>query len=296
MSGQRGQESNDRLGENVAVTPSEKRVLGGADPQVISVPAEYVAITSRVPLSARQVWIEHLQNVGVPVWTSLVRDGILCDRLVFEATGVLSELDDAPPWNVFQLARVTDEITPGEYLAEEMARLRVGGFLPPAEEVVRIETLESTPRSFFPPPSGRARSAFSDEELQIEYIDIFDDHITEYEESMSLNSGPAVGQLIEKGMLSWFVALRTRAVHDSLDRLPDWNHIHLMAGPPIADFPLAAFDRALREVNPDGGGYETVFGHLDQIRIRTKVLTAREITALRIPGATVEATPRGSAP
>jgi hypothetical protein len=246
------------------------------------VPAWYVASTSRVDPAERDAYVAHLEEIGMPVWRSLQQDGLLADRLVLEQKSVASRLEGVPPWNFLQMTRLADGIDPERYLEAARQRLVAAGFSPPGK-LLRVEILESTPRSFYPMP--REEDPAVEMEYFIEYINVFDGFLGEYRESMVVNSGPAVGRLVDDGLVRMFIALETRSVEYADDGMPSWNQIHVLATPADTEFPAEAFDRALREVNPAGGGFADVFGRLDDIRTKPRESVSREVTSLRIAGA-----------
>jgi hypothetical protein len=243
-------------------------------------PAQYVAYTSMVAAEERDAYVAHLESACMPVWRSMHEDGLLADRMVLEQTEVASVQDGVPPWSLLHLARIADGVSAEEFLEAESNRLATAGCSPPGQ-LLRVEVLESTPKSFYPMPVG---TAGDEPELQffIEYINVFEGFLDEYRDSMIINSGPAVGRLVDAGLVVMFIALETRSVTHADASMPRWNQIHVMADPAGAEFPAAAFDRALREVNPDGGGFEEVFGRLDHIRDKPRESINREIASLRV--------------
>lgn len=240
----------------------------------------FVAYTVRVPPPERDAYVEYLVANARPVWASLRRDGLLDRRTVLEQVSVATELEGVPPWNFLHLAQLTPGVDPEEFLAEERRRMEAAAFAPPGQ-LLRVETLESTPNSFHPTP---ARSDAGDLRLEhiIEYINVFDGHLDEYRRSMIVNSGPAIGRLVAQGLVYTFQALETESVEHLADGMPRWNQIHVMATVVGADFPPGAFDQALRAVNPEGGGYEGVFGRLDDIRNKPRETVNREVSELAV--------------
>jgi hypothetical protein len=229
----------------------------------------------------RDAYVSHLEVTAMPVWRSLQKDGLLADRIVLEQTNVPSAIDGLKSWNFLQLARLSEGVDIETYMKAEEERLSAVGFAPPGQ-LLRVESLESTPRSFYPLPS-RA-SIREDQQLKffVEFIKVFDGFLDEYRDNMLVNSGPAIGRLIDEGVLYSFIALETRSIDHVHEGMPKWNQIHVMAHHgSIVNF-IAAYDRALREVNPESGGLIRVFMRLDQIRKKLKESMNREVRSLRI--------------
>jgi hypothetical protein len=243
--------------------------------------ARYVAYVSVVSSADRDAYVSHLEGTGMPVWRSLQRDGLLLDRMVLEQTSVLTEIDGLPPWNFLQLARLAEGIAPEEFLEAERERLNAAGFAPPGQ-LLRVEFLETTPKSFYPMPSRSSNREEPRLEFVVEYINVFDGFLGEYRTSMVLNSGPAIGILIDDGLMYAFFALETRSVHYARDEMPRWNQIHVNADVAGIEVSEEVWEGALREVNPECGGIEGVFGRLDQIRDKPKETKNRELSILRI--------------
>ncbi len=231
-----------------------------------------------------------LKRVYKSLWQNLAAKGLLERHQVFEVIHVAKPVWHDPVWDYLFLARLPEGVKGLAYLAA----LREGleGFnagtrkaLGEAAGIRRTELMVATPNSHYPTPA-QAPAAGRHPFYFIEYINVTPKaaFLDEYRESMKINSGPAIGELVVSGLGYNFVALETVSVESADSEMPAWNQVHIngFVSPWHEDVFAKAFDRALRRVNPEGDGYEAVFGRLDEIRKHTRIDLARELLSLRV--------------
>jgi hypothetical protein len=134
--------------------------------------------------------------------------------------------------------------------------------------------------------SGDDRQAVESKvEYVIEYIAVHNTsaELNDYRERMRLSIGPAVGQVLIPAKLKFsLTALETVSVEYSQSAIPNWNQIHINGNYPEDPITTAAFDAALRRVNPQGGGVSEVFGPLKLIKTKPRVDEVRQLYELAV--------------
>ena len=253
----------------------------------------YVAQVVNVAPALRQTYAAFLKEQYLPLWVELWQRGLLVGRHTFETVLVYSEAAQLSRWSHLHLMCAAEEVDPQQLLqAEEEQKQTRWATLPTVAqldqalaEVRRIEVLHSTPYAYYPHPVLAARQREGEVLFSVEYIDVQAARLDEYRHSMMVNSGPAMQLLMQRGTTYNFIALETAEVLLTQPEMPGWNQIHVMgvfSSKTIPDF-LRAFYTALREVNPTSGGYQQVFGRLDEYRSKPHWCFTRELTDLRIP-------------
>jgi hypothetical protein len=250
----------------------------------------HIAQSVAVRLGKHDEFHDVLKRVYKPLWQKLVARSLLERLQVFEVIHVVQPVWDDPAWDYLFLARLPTGVKGSAYLAalrEELEGLNAGArkALGEAAVIRRTELMVATPNSYYPTPSqapavGRQPFYF------IEYINVTPKaaFLDEYRESMKINSGPTLGELVDKGLWYNFVALETVSIESADSEMPAWNQVHIagFVSPWHEDVAVEAFDSTLRRVNPEGDGYEAVFGRLDEIRKHTRVDLARELLSLTV--------------
>jgi len=257
-------------------------------------PAVYIARVLSVSAAGRDAFVSCLRRKEFPAWQKLKRGGLLTDQSVFETSSVRLTAPGVPAWNVLLLSHLAPAVAPDAFFnAEEK---RVGKRSPgtrcedaPGVETRRIEVLHSTPNSYHPRPAAGARGPDAPTEFTVPYIVEYiavretPEALNEYRETMQMNIGPAVGQLIRDNLLLNLIALETVSVKYAQPGVPKWNQIHLRGYfPDKGPVPPSALDGALRRVNPQGGGAAGIFGRLDSIRTKPREDLARQLSGLAV--------------
>jgi hypothetical protein len=256
-------------------------------------PEVYIGRVISVRAAGRDAFVSCLRQSEVPVWQKLKRDGLLADESVFEMSSLNISAPGVPSWNFLILSHIPPGVKPDAFFkAEKKQKDKVspGPWCEDAPGVVtrRVEVLRSTPNAYYPRPPTENRTPDAPTEFTvpyiIEYIAVRETPavLNKYREAMRLNVGPAVGLLIREEWLLNLIALETVSVKYAQSGMPGWNQIHIRGLLPDKGSRLAAFDGALRRVNPQGGGYAGIFGGFDSIRTKPREEIARQLSELAI--------------
>jgi hypothetical protein len=250
----------------------------------------YVAEAVAVEAGKRQEFLALLRGSHKRLWASLVSEALLDEHRVFELIHVAEPTWQEPMWSYLFLARLPHGVNPNRYLAaltkkrlglHDHTRDKFGG----VARIRRVEVLVSTPNSHHPTPSAHNETDETEVFHWIEYIAVEPTQtaLEEYRESMRLNSGPALRELVDSQLTYRFVALETVSVVRADCDMPSWNQIHFNGFvPPWHNGVFErALDDALRRVNPSAGGFERVFGRLDEIRTHTRTDLVKELLFMR---------------
>ncbi len=126
------------------------------------------------------------------------------------------------------------------------------------------------------------RRALPSVQFIVEYIAVQNspDALAEDRETMRTSIGPAAGQLVRDGYLHELRALETASVEYAQAGMPRWNQIHVRGFFPDKGPTPAAMDEAMKQVNPQRGGFAQVFGRLDAIRSKPREDVARQLYEL----------------
>lgn len=250
----------------------------------------HVAQAVAVQSGKHEEFHDLLQQAYKPLWQKLVARGLLERHQVFEVIHVAQPVWDDPAWDYLFVGRLPEGVQGPAYLAA----LREGleGFnastrkaLGEAAGIRRTELMTASPNSYYPTPA-QAPVAGRQPFYFIEYINVTPKaaFLDEYRESMKINTGPAIGELVSEGLFYNFVALETVSVESADSEMPAWNQVHIngFVPPWHEDVFAKALDRALRRVHPEGDGYDAVFSRFDEIRKHTRIDLARELQSLRV--------------
>ncbi len=234
----------------------------------------YVSKVIAVDKTKRDGYVACLKQRELPKWQRMKQDGLLADLSVFEVTSADSE-PGVPVWNFTLLSHLTTSHDVAEFHQREK---RQSGKTCEEEvnaEVRRVETLRPTPNSNYPRTTAEDTREARNLKIKyiIEYIAVHDTptDLNDYRESMRINTGPAVGTILIPDKLKFsLTALETVSVEYSQSGMPKWNQIHVNGNYEPDPITTAAIDSALRRVNPNNGGVEGVFGHLNTIRTKPR--------------------------
>ncbi|MFR3729759.1 hypothetical protein [Lacrimispora sp.] len=131
---------------------------------------------------------------------------------------------DFPVWDYLILFPVKNQES-----ADQAAEILRKQKLPFDYQPVRMELLNTTPESTYPEPGGKAERRWTKPFFAVEYVDVFPDHLMEFQTIMKHNNGPAMRYIMEnKGWCYNFYALETVFVYDQKEGTPAWNQIHVI--------------------------------------------------------------------
>ncbi len=228
-----------------------------------------------------------MRDHELPLRRSLHRAGLLERSQVFELIRVEAENRPWPEWTYLHLLRLSDGTTPRELLlreAEVSTGSEISRWLEASACTRRVEVLEGQHGGFFPDPprerAGRAPEVY----FWIEYIDVHQDALGEYRDSMLNGSFPAVRDLLGRGVFHVFAAMETKEVLVQQAGMPTWNQVHLcgLYGSRPASCAMAQFDQAVR--THDLRGKEGAWTRLAEIRVKPREDLARELAELQVGG------------
>lgn len=257
-------------------------------------PALYFARVISASPATRDAYVACLQERELPIWGKLKRDGLLADVSVFEVTSVLTSERGVPSWNFLFLNHLAPSVTPAVFFDGEKKGEETSVGTKRCEDQVgaavrRAEVLRSTPNSYYPraTPEGDRQSQERKVEYRIEYIAVQDTaaDLNDYREIMRSTLGPAEGQMLTDKWDFSFIALETVSVQSSQPGMPSWNQIHINGVFPEKDSESAndaAYDAAVRRVNPQSGGAAEVYSHLKVIRTKPREDKVRQLFELAV--------------
>ena len=271
----------------LAPVPRASGQLGAQDAEER---VHYIAEAIAVEVGKRNEFLALLRASHKPLWENLASGGLLDEHRVFELILVAEPIWQEPAWDYLFLARLPHGLDPQRYLAAlHQQRLalpnhtddRLGGMA----RIRRAEVLVSSPNSHHPTPSADNDAHETDVFHGVEYIavDSTQAALDEYRESMRVNFGPLLRELVDSQLTYRFVALETVLVVQADSGMPPWNQLHFngFVPPWHNDVFERAADDALRRVNP-GADPEAVRGRLDEIRKHTRVDLVRELLSVRV--------------
>jgi len=252
--------------------------------------ALYVARVISVSPAKRDAYVACLQERELPIWRKLKRDGLLADASVFEVTSVQTSEPGVPSWNFLFLNHLAPSVAPAVFFDGEKKGEETSAGTKRCEdqvgaEIRRAEVLRSTPNSYYPKatPEGDRQSQELKVVYFVEYIAVRDTaaDLDDYREILRSTVGPAEGQMVADNWDFNFIPLETVSVQFSQPGMPSWNQIHLNGSFPEKDSG-AAFDAALRRVNPQSGDFAAILRHLELIRTKPRVDKVRQLFELAV--------------
>lgn len=250
--------------------------------------AVYFARTIAVRPEMMDEYLLYVRDVLRPIWIKAHDTNELESLDVIRLIRSIHADEGIADWNLVQVGRVPDAERASTFLdrlATEGSTLDHG--LDPEAYCIlkREEILRTTPRAHSPDHAPSVSVGRSSVRLSVEVIDVNDNKadLERYRQLMGINAGPAIRNLRDKGLVYNFVPLETEEVRFASPDMPSWNQLHILGLiPETAESFVEHFDRALREVNPDSGGYEGYFGTLDGLRHRPRWSIGRWITDLSV--------------
>ena len=244
--------------------------------------ATYVAQT--IAIKGKQgAFIQWLTTNHMPVARQLRQDGLLAGQRVYALVWATESKSETVEWDYLILYELPEGVAPANFLSSAAALLNTDAAAADGPfETYRVEVLDSTPDAYFPLPSTAAQG---DRTLAytVEYINVHEDALADYQKSMILNSGPAMKKLVAQGFVHSFNALETTQLVYAKPGAQTWNQIHIIGFKPLNLLRfIPTYDQALQQVTPDGQGFDAVVAHLNEICENTRVDLARELSQFRL--------------
>lgn len=259
---------------------------------MIREPAVYFARTIATASGRQADYIDFLRRTMIPLWEGLHSQGVL-ERIDTIKLGRALHADEGlPEWDLVQVGRVADGALGKDFFGHENdLKGKLAGNAADLEQelasIMRTESLRTTPNSHLPLPTASVAARRPEVRLSIEVIRVTptEEALSEYQRLMILNAGPASRRLRDAGFTYNFVPLETDEVLFEADGMPGWNQLHVIGMlPENMESHVATYDRALRDVNPESGGFEGYFGVLDSIRHRPRWSFGRWLDDLAVGG------------
>lgn len=184
----------------------------------------YFALSLHIESEYKKYTRNHLKKEIETVCRPLIVSGDINEIFLYELNKKVEQHGTFPVWNYLVLIEL------GKHnLASKIMQLLKEMKLPFVPETIRMEELITTPNSSYPNPGEKARRRKRKPFYAIEYVDVLESNLDEFQKIMIQNNGPAMRYIMEEK--SWcyqFFALETEKVYYHKSGCPTWNQIHVI--------------------------------------------------------------------
>jgi hypothetical protein len=184
----------------------------------------YFALSLNISSEHKKYVRENLRKELQAVVKPLTDSGDIRDIFLYSLNKAVEQHGKFHVWNYLVLM----EIGEGN-LAPQIMQMLKEMKLPFMPDTIRMEELITTPNSSYPIPGEKARKRRRKPFYAIEYVDVSEQYLEEFQRIMIQNNGPAMKYImVQKSWCYNFLALETVKVYYHKKDYPTWNQIHVI--------------------------------------------------------------------
>lgn len=184
----------------------------------------YFAWNIRAGKNSRRYIKEELKNQLKGLLTNCLKPEEADSISIYHLGKTAEKHGDFPVWDYLILFPVKNQES-ADHAVEILRKQK----LPFAYQTIRMELLNTTSESTYPEPGEKAKKRWTKPFFAVEYVDVFPDHLMEFQTIMKNNNGPAMRYIMEnKGWCYNFYALETVFLYYHKEGTPAWNQIHVI--------------------------------------------------------------------
>ncbi|MTI46379.1 hypothetical protein [Sporosalibacterium faouarense] len=232
----------------------------------------YIAESLKIDKRNIKQYKKYLKENLTSFYEQLDREGIIDSYAIFQHKKSVEKHGDFDMWNFLILVQLKNKESGKTFLNRREKIKKILG-----TQVIRMELLMTTPESTYPIPSSTVQKRRSKPIFAVEYVDVQEEYLKEFQDIMIFNNGPAMKYIMNNA--KWchnFIALETIEVYYHNENYPKWNQLHVIGlYPESILFYKKDFSEGLDQAN--NISFDDNFNRLKEIRTMLYKTIGRKI-------------------
>ncbi len=184
----------------------------------------YLALSIKVRKNEKKYLKHHMKEQLKQALSLWAANRSIQDIAIYHHGKTAEKEGDFTLWDYLILIQLKDKENAAQ-IAADIKKVK----LPSMPETVRMELLVTTPKSTYPNPGKKALKRKSKPFYAVEYVDVKEPYLKEFQTIMIQNNGPAMGYIMEEAKWCYnFYALETVSVFYHNKNYPTWNQVHVI--------------------------------------------------------------------